>query len=210
MTAAAAVLLAAALTAGGVTLPGAAGAAGPADLVSGSTSTVQVAVPYPGHSTGFDVTARPTDATAATSLVLVVDGGTGPLADGPDALQLTLSDAAGAVLAEGTAAELGEATIDLGVLPAEGITVRGTATLPASATDAVQGVGLTLTLGLVATQESPPGAPPGAPPFQSGVLATTGGQVLALGLLAAALTATGVLLRAAHRRRAGVPRRAGS
>ncbi|WP_158370286.1 hypothetical protein [Cellulosimicrobium cellulans] len=205
MIAVGAVLLAAALTAGGIALPGAAGP----DLVSGSTTTVQVAVPYPGHSTGFDVTARPADATAPTDLVLVVEGGTGPLADGPDALQLTLSDPAGDVLAEGTAAELGATPVDLGVLPAEGITVRGTATLPATATDAVQGVGLTLTFGLVATQESPPGAPP-APPFQSEVLATTGGQVLALVLLAAALTATGLLLRVVHRRRAAATRGAGS
>lgn len=202
MSAAAAVLLAAALTAGGAVLPGATGP----DLVTGSTSTVQVAVPYPGRSTGFEVTARPTDATATTRLDLVVEGGAGPLADGPDALRLTLSDPAGTVLAEGSAAELAGTPVALGVLPAEGITVRGTATLPATATDAVQGVGLTLTLGLVATQESPPGAPPS----RSGVLATTGGQVLALRLLAAATTAAGLLLRAAHRRRAGVGRKAAS
>lgn len=206
MIAAGAVLLVAALTVGGVALPGAAGP----DLVAGSPTTVQVAVPYPGHSTGFAVTARPTDDTAATTVVLVVEGGTGPLADGPDALQLTLSDPAGDVLAEGTAAQLGTTPVDLGVLPAEGITVHGTATLPAEASDAVQGMGLTLTLGLVATQESPSGAPP-APPFQSGVLATTGGQVLALVLLAAVLAAAGLLLRVVRRgRRAGATGEAGS
>lgn len=162
-----------------------------ADLVTGSTTTAQVDVPYPGHATAFDVTARAARGAGPSDLALVLDGGDGPLVDGPDALRLTLADADGAVLAEGTAAELRGRAVPLGRLGATPVTVHGTAALPASAGDAVQGTGLTLTFRLVAEQDTP---------TTSAVLATTGARVLAAALAALALLLTGLLLVAARRR----------
>lgn len=194
MTAITAAVLAAALSVGAVPPVGAAPAPA-ADLVVGSTGTAQVAVPYPGHRTTFEVTARAADGAGPSDLALLLDGGTGPLADGPDALILTLADTDGELLTEGTAAQLHGSPIHLGRLGTEPVTVHGTAALPASAGDAVQGVGLTLTLRLVAAQESPATAQ-----GPSGVLALTGTQVFTVAALAAALAAAGLLLIAARRR----------
>lgn len=161
------------------------------DLVAGSTSTARLDAPYPGHATAFDVTARAAQGAGPSGLALVLDGGDGPLADGPDALRLTLADADGAVLAEGTAAELRGRVVPLGRLGATPVTVHGTAALPASAGDAAQGAGLTLTFRLVAEQDAP---------TTSGVLATTGARAVAAGLAALVLLLTGLLLVAARRR----------
>ncbi|MBW0252644.1 hypothetical protein [Cellulomonas sp. PS-H5] len=170
-------------------------------LVQGATSTAQVSVPYPGHSTAFDLTAIPRPGTTS-DLVLLVDGGTGPLAAGPDSLVLALSDGAGRVLAEGTAAELAATPIALGVLGPEPLHLHGTATLPATAGDALQGQGLTLLLSLVATQDVPvaPVVPAPEPPAAGGVLAVTGASVLALAALALGLAVLGLLLAARRRR----------
>jgi hypothetical protein len=173
-------------------------------LVQGATGTARVSVPYPGHSTVFDLTATPRPGTTS-DLVLLVDGGTGPLAAGPDALVLALADDAGRVLARGTAAELAAAPVALGVLGPEPLRLHGTATLPATAGDALQGQGLTLVLSLVATQDVPavPGDPVPAPepPATGGVLAVTGASVLALAALALGLAVLGLLLAARRRRR---------
>lgn len=173
-------------------------------LVQGATGTARVSVPYPGHSTAFDLTATPRPGTTS-DLVLLVDGGTGPLAAGPDALVLALADDAGRVLARGTAAELAAAPVALGVLGPEPLRLHGTATLPATAGDALQGQGLTLVLSLVATQDVPavPGDPVPAPepPATGGVLAVTGASVLALAALALGLAVLGLLLAARRRRR---------
>lgn len=164
-------------------------------LVVGSTNTAHVRVPYPGHTAAFDLTARAVSGTSS-EVVLRVDGGTGPLASGPDALQLVLSDSSGRVLAEGTASELASAPIALGTLGTEPIVLHGTATLPASAGDDLQGVGMTLRLSLVASQDEAP-----LPP-EPGRLAITGTGILLLLLLFAVLLGSGLGLRAAHRRRA--------
>lgn len=164
-------------------------------LVEGSTSTARVSVPYPGHSTEFDLTARALSG-ASSELVLLVDGGTGPLASGPDALRLVLADGTGQVLAEGTAQELSRTPIALGALGTEPRVLRGTATLPASAGDDLQGVGMTLRLSLVAGQD----AGPTPPDPDSGDLAVTGAGALLLLLLAAALVGAGLAARAARRR----------
>lgn len=174
-------------------------------LVQGATGTARVSVPYPGHSTAFDLTATPRPGTTS-DLVLLVDGGSGPLAAGPDALVLALSDDAGRVLAQGTAAELAAAPIALGVLGPEPLRLHGTATLPATAGDALQGQGLTLLLSLVATQDVPaapgaPAVPAPEPPAAGGVLAVTGASVLALAALALGLAVLGLLLAARRRRR---------
>lgn len=180
-----ALLLAGALVASG-------GTGTPAlELVTGSTGSAQVAVPYPGHDSAFDVTARAAAGAGPSDLVLVLAAGDGPLADGPDALHLTLADTTGAVLAEGTAAELRGRAIALGALGAEPVTVHGTAALPATADDAVQGAGLALTFRLVAEQDTP---------TRSQVLATTGTHALVVAGAAAALLLTGLLLLAARRR----------
>lgn len=198
--AAAATAPAAAATAAGV-------GAHPAEavpLVEGSTATARLDVPYPGRSTAFEVVARAASAGPA-DLTLLVDGGTGPLASGPDGLHLVLEDAAGRVLAAGTPAELAAAPVDLGAIGPEPVTVRATASLPATAGDELQGVGLTLRLGLVATQDLPDPADPhptdpdpgGA---ASGVLAVTGARVLAAALAVVALVTAGLLAIAARRR----------
>jgi hypothetical protein len=166
------------------------------DLVEGSTATARVQVPYPGHATTFDLTARPTS-TGPVELALVVVDPAGPLASGPDALALTLADADGSVLAEGTAADLAQSPVTLGTLDADPLTLHGTAALPATAGDALQGAGLTLTLRLIATQDADAPAPARLAP--TGTLAVTGAQ-LAGGALAAALIAGGLLLVAARRR----------
>jgi hypothetical protein len=172
-------------------------------LVEGGTATARLDVPYPGHSTAFEVVARAASAGPA-DLTLLVDGGTGPLASGPDGLRLVLEDAAGRVLAAGTPAELAAAPVDLGTIGAEPVTVRATASLPATAGDELQGVGLTLRLGLVATQDLPAAADPDADPgpggVASGVLATTGARVAAAALAAVALVTAGLLALAARRR----------
>lgn len=171
-------------------------AAGPGiDLVEGSTTTARLAVPYPGHATELDITAHPAT-TGPSALSLVVTGGTGPLADGPDALVLTLADSAGAVLAQGTAADLAGRPVDLGTLEGEPVTVHGVAALPATAGDELQGVGLSLTFGLTATQDVSTAPTPGW-----GALAVTGAPALAGVALAGALVALGLLLLAARRRR---------
>ena len=184
--------------------PAAAGvpAADAVPLVEGGTATARLDVPYPGRSTAFEVVARAGSAGPA-DLTLLVDGGTGPLASGPDGLRLVLEDAAGRVLAAGTPAELAAAPVDLGTIGAEPVTVRATASLPATAGDELQGVGLTLRLGLVATQDLPAAADPdprlgGVP---SGVLAVTGARVAAAALAALALVTAGLLALAARRRR---------
>ncbi|VTR76310.1 hypothetical protein [Cellulomonas hominis] len=164
-------------------------------LVEGTTSTARLEVPYPGHTTSFDVTARPTSSDPV-ELALVVEGA-GPLATGPDALTLTLADATGTVLAEGTAAALSASPIALGSLHEEPVTLHGTAALPATAGDDVQGAGLTLTLRLIATQDGP-GLAPG-PVAVTGDLAVTGPQLVAAAL-AAVLVGMGALLLAARRR----------
>jgi hypothetical protein len=169
------------------TAPGAA-----VDLVEGSTATAHVQVPYPGHATTFDVTARITSGDRAELALVVVDP-TGPLASGRDALALTLADADGTVLAEGTAADLARTPVALGTLDSDRVTIHGTAALPATAGDAVQGAGLTLTLRLVATQDAAGTFPAAA------TLALTGAE-LAAAALAAALVVTGVLAVAARRR----------
>lgn len=171
---------------------------GAVPLVEGSTATTRLDAPYPGRSTSFDVVARSTSA-AASDLSLVVDGGTGPLASGPDALRLVLADADGRALAAGTPAELAARPVDLGTIGAEPLTVRATASLPATAGDELQGVGLTLRLGLVATQDLPPTAEPGG--AAAGVLAVTGARVLVPALAAVALVTAGLLALAARRRR---------
>lgn len=163
----------------------------PVDLVAGRATTARLDVPYPGHATAFDLAARAPAGAGPSDLTLVLDGGDGPLADGPDALQLTLTDTDGVVLAAGTAAELRGRAVPLGRLDAEPVTLHGTAALPASAGDAVQGMGLTLTLRLVAEQDAP---------TASGVLATTGARVLASAGAALALLLTGLLLVASRRR----------
>lgn len=179
-------------------------AAAPVDptlpLVQGATSTAQLSVPYPGRSTAFDLLATPRPGSTS-DLILLVDGGTGPLAAGPDALVLALTDDAGQVLAQGTAAELAAAPIALGVLGPEPMHLHGTATLPATAGDALQGQGLTLVLSLVATQDVPPVVPVTPEAAPSGVLAVTGASVLALAALALGLAVVGLLLAARRRRR---------
>ncbi|WP_431837695.1 hypothetical protein [Cellulomonas sp. Y8] len=169
-------------------------------LVQGATGTARVSVPYPGRSTAFDLTATPRPGTTS-DLVLLVDGGSGPLAAGPDALVLALSDDAGRVLAQGTAAELAAAPLALGVLGPEPLRLHGTATLPATAGDALQGQGLTLLLSLVATQDVPaaPAVPAPEPAAAGGVLAVTGSSVLALAALALGLAVLGLLLAARRR-----------
>lgn len=198
----AAVLLAAllALVASLFAAAPAAATTAPAPLVEGSTSTAQVSVPYPGHSTAFDLLATPRPGSTS-DLVLLVDGGTGPLAAGPDAMVLALADSSGRVLAEGTAAELAAAPIALGVLGPDPLHLQGTATLPATAGDALQGEGLTLVLSLVATEDVP--AAPGAAdvPKPGGGLALTGASGAVLALLALGLAAAGLLLAARRRRR---------
>jgi hypothetical protein len=189
----AAVLLVAAalaLTPGGPSTPG---SPEHVDLVAGSTSSARVEVPYPGHSTAFDVTARAAAGAGPSDLALLLDGGTGPLADGPDALRITLTDATGTVLAEGTTAELRDRPIPLGTLGTQPVTVHGAAELPASAGDAAQAAGLSLTFRLVAESDA-------AVPTRSQVLATTGARALAVTGVAAALVTTGLLLLAARRR----------
>lgn len=171
--------------------PAAPGASSEVDLVTGSTGSARVEVPYPGHSTAFDVTAHAAAGAGPSDLSLLLDG-SGPLADGPDALRLTLTDTEGAVLAEGTTAELRGRHIRLGVLDEQPVTVHGSATLPASAGDAAQGAGMQLTFRLVAESD--------AAPTRSAVLATTGARVLVVAGIAAALLAGGLLLLAARRR----------
>jgi hypothetical protein len=183
---------------------GPAAAATTPPLVEGSTSTARLAVPYPGHSTSFDLRATPRPGSTG-DLVLLVDGGTGPLAAGPDALVLALTDDTGRVLAQGTAAELAADPIPLGVLGSEPLDLRGTATLPATAGDALQGQGLTLVLSLVATQDAGDPAAAGGPPAAGGALALTGASGLALVLLALGLAVTGFLLAARRRRSAPAP-----
>ncbi len=184
-----ALLLAAAL----VVAPGATtGEPAAVDLVTGSTGSTRLEVPYPGHSTAFDVTAHPTAGAGPTDLTLLLDGATGLLAEGPDALRLTLTGPAGAVLAEGTAAELLGRPVPLGTLDEQPVTVRGAAALPASAGDAVQGAGLSLTFRLVATGDA-------ARTTRSAVLATTGVHAPALAAAAAVLLATGLLLAVRRR-----------
>lgn len=164
-------------------------------LVEGSTTTARLSVPYPGHSVPFDLTARAASADPA-ELSLVVDGGDGPLASGPDALQLVLTDAAGTVLAAGTAQELATAPVPLGTLTGTPITLHGTATLPRTAGDEYQGVGMSLTLTLTATQELA-----GDGDRDGGALAITGAEVAALAAAAALLVAVGLWLAAIRRRR---------
>jgi hypothetical protein len=176
-------------------------AATAAPLVAGTTTTAQLSVPYPGHSTAFDLTASARPGTTS-DLTLLVDGGTGPLATGPHAMQLAIADDSGHVLAEGTAAQLAAAPVALGVLGADPLRLTGTATLPAAAGDDLQGQGMTLRLTLVATQDVPPAPAPGVVPGDRGVLAVTGASVLALALAALALVGTGVVLTARRRRTA--------
>lgn len=198
---------AAALLTGLLTLVAALATAGPAaadpalPLVEGATSTARLSVPYPGHSTAFDLTATPRPGSTS-DLVLLVDAGTGPLAVGPDALVLALTDEAGRVVAEGTAAELAAAPIALGTLGPDPLHLHGTATLPVTAGDALQGLGMTLVLSLVATQDVPgaPVVPVPEPPAAGGVLAVTGTSVLALAALALGLAVLGLLLAARRRR----------
>lgn len=163
------------------------------DLVTGSTSSARVQVPYPGSSTAFDVTARAAAGAGPSDLSLLLDGGTGPLADGPDALRITLTAADGTVLADGTPAELSGRPVALGTLGAQPVTVHGAAELPASAGDAAQGADLSLTFRLVAEADD-------AAPTRSQVLATTGARALAVAGVAAALVTAGLLLLAARRR----------
>jgi hypothetical protein len=180
---------------GALSLTGTAPAAA-VNLVEGSTATAHVQVPYPGHATTFDVTARPTSGDPVELALMVVDPA-GPLASGPDALALTLADADGTVLAEGTAADLAHTPVELGTLDADPVTIRGTADLPATAGDQVQGAGLTLTLRLIATQDADAPTPAGF--AVTGALAVTGVQLVAAAL-AAVLIAAGFLLVAARRR----------
>lgn len=167
-------------------------------LVEGTTGTARLSVPYPGRSVPFDLTAtgRP---GASSDLVLLVDGGTGPLASGPHALQLTITDPAGHVVAQGTAAEIAAAPVPLGVLGSEPLRLAGLATLPATAGDDLQGEGMTLRLTLVASQDLPPA------PADAGRLAVTGGSVLSLAVVAAALVGAGLLLARRRRAAATVP-----
>ncbi|GIG36584.1 hypothetical protein [Cellulomonas pakistanensis] len=172
-----------------------------APLVEGSTTTAHLSVPYPGHAVAFDLTARGR-AGSTSDLVLLVDGGTGPLAAGPHALELTVADGSGRLLAQGTAAELAAAPVELGVLSDDPLLLTGTATLPAAAGDDLQGQGLTLRLTLVASQDVPPapGSPapgasaPGAATPDRGALAITGASALLLALVALGLVGAGVLL----------------
>ncbi|WP_147463561.1 hypothetical protein [Cellulomonas triticagri] len=169
-------------------------------LVEGTTSTASVPVPYPGRSTAFDLTAIPRSGDPV-ELALLVDGGGSPLADGPHALRLELHDAAGALVAAGTAAELGAVPVDLGVLHGTPLTLTGTATLPVAAGDDLQGVGMPLRLTLVASQD-PLDAQDGAvgsDPVPG--LARTGARGPLAALVVAALTgALGLRLRAVRHR----------
>ncbi|GEM_PF-2940230 len=176
-------------------VPGGASAATtpePALLVDGRTTSAQLSVPFPGHSTTFDLVAHATTGAPA-DVALLVDGGSGPLADGAQALQLELTDEAGEVLAAGTATELAAAPIALGTLGADPLTLRGTASLPATAGDEMQGVGMSLQFTLVASDATPAAGPAG--------LALTGAQPLVVAVLAAVLAAVGALVLAARRRR---------
>lgn len=171
-------------------------------LFEGSTTSAQVSVPYPGHSITFDVSARAVSSTPS-DLAMLVSGDDGPLAVGPSALELVFTDEAGRELARGTAAELAEVPIDLGVLDQGTRTIAATATLPATVGNEVQDVSMTLTLGLVATQDVPgaAGEQPPSPDPDGGGLAMTGLAGAALVLLSLLLLATGLWLFAARRRR---------
>jgi len=134
-----------ALTVGGVLGAGALGASrglptAGLDLREGATGRVFVPVPAPGASATFHITARPADGTPSP-LTLVLGEATTP--DGAD-VQLTLSDATGAVLAAGSAEGLRGARLGLGLVGEEPVTVHGTATLPESGPVAAAGATLVL------------------------------------------------------------------
>jgi len=141
---------------------------------------------------------------ALTADHLVVLGRGRVLADAPVAEVVAGAGSRVQVRTPG-AAELAAAPVALGVLGPEPLRLHGTATLPATAGDALQGQGLTLVLSLVATQDVPavPGDPVPAPepPATGGVLAVTGASVLALAALALGLAVLGLLLAARRRRR---------
>lgn len=159
-------------------------------LVEGSTTTARLSVPYPGHSTDFDVTATPASDRSA-DLALVIASGGGQVAE---SMVLTLTDGQGALLAEGTPLELEGTPIALGTLESAPVTVHGAASLPSTAGDDLQGVGLVLTFELVAAEQTPVTQSTG-----DTSLAVTGSQVLTASAVTVLMILGGFLLLAARR-----------
>lgn len=164
-----------------------------------TTSPVVVAVPAPGHSVEWSLSAKNVSShpVAVSALVTGVDGG---VFAGAHPLELSVEAPTGAELALPSGGSASAATSLGTVQPGATIQVRGRTALPREAGDEYQGVGGRMNVSLF-------GEDLGGSPAAAGtdVLAHTGLSITGVAATAAALLGAGLLFLFARRRRRQQP-----